>query len=123
MKKTLIFAAFLTFAATVSAQSLPSATSIKKSTQEVVTKEKMTTNDQIKKALLNDEDLQTAAIGHLKSNPDTAASIANIATENDGAMSGMMKSILGDKKLAAIAIDYIAKNPKLLEKAMKIVGM
>jgi hypothetical protein len=123
MKKILFFAMIFSFTATVSAQSLPSAKSVKQVSQKVVAKEKLSKSDQIRKALMKDEELQAAALGHLKSNPDTAKEVASIATENKGGLAGIMKSVLGDKKLSAMAIEYIANNPKLLEKAMKIIGM
>ena len=60
---------------------------------------------------------------HLKSNPDTKDALMGLAAKNAGGLKGMMKSVLGDKSLSQAAVDYISKNPDLLQKAMGIVGM
>jgi hypothetical protein len=72
---------------------------------------------------MKDKGLQEKTIDHLKSNPDTKDAIMNMASKNTGGLKGMIKSILGDKSLSQAAIDYISKNPALLQKAMKFVGM
>jgi ABC-type proline/glycine betaine transport system substrate-binding protein len=123
MIKLLFFTFLFAFTATVSAQKLPSTKDLKKDTLETVSKEKPNVDDQVKKALMKDEGLQKETINYLKSNPETAKSLAGMAVENKGSNSGLMKSILGDKDLSAAAIDFITKNPKLLNKAMKFVGM
>jgi hypothetical protein len=46
-----------------------------------------------------------------------------MAKNSGDSSEGLMQSILGDKPLAMAAIQYISNNPKLLEKAMKLVGM
>ncbi|MFT5847615.1 hypothetical protein [Psychroserpens sp.] len=123
MNKLLFFTFLFAFTATVSAQKVPSSKDLKKDALESVSKEKPNIDDQVKEALMKDEGLQKETIDYLKSNPETAKSLANMATENKGSNSGLMKSILVDKDLSAAAIDFITKNPKLLNKAMKLVGM
>jgi len=123
MNKLLFFTFLFAFSATVSAQNLPSTKDMKKAAVETVSKDKVTVDDQVKKALMKDEGLQKETIDYLKKNPKTAKSVASMASESKGSTSGLMKSILGDKDLSTAAIEYITKNPELLNKAMKLVGM
>ncbi|WP_296312203.1 hypothetical protein [Winogradskyella sp. UBA3174] len=123
MNKFLFFTFLFAFTATISAQKLPPVKSIKKDAVASVSKEKPNVDDQVKKALMKDEGLQKETIDYLKSNPETAKSLAGIATKNKGSNKGIMKSILGDKDLSTAAVEFITKNPKLLNKAMKLVGM
>jgi hypothetical protein len=46
-----------------------------------------------------------------------------MAAKNAGGLKGLMKSVLGDKSLSQAAVDYISKNPDLLQNAMSLVGM
>ena len=115
----------MAFTASLSAQSLPKlkTSDVKMDGIESVKKEQPKLDSQIKDALMKDEDLQKETIDYLKSNPDTAKSLTEIASKNKGSNKGIMKSILGDKDLTTAAIDYISKNPDLLNKAMKVIGM
>lgn len=86
------------------------------------------TDDQIKEALMKDEDLQEETISFLKKSPDTKNAMAKLAMGGMGASlgsssSGLMKSILGDQNLAAAAIGFVKSNPAMLTKALKILGM
>ncbi len=125
MKLFLSFTLIIAFSMTLSAQTMPSvkASDLKKDGIEAVSKEKPNMEAQIKSALMKDEDLQKETIKYLKSNPETTKSLTSMVAKNKGSNKGIMKSILGDKKLSTAAIDYISKNPKLLEKAMKVIGM
>lgn len=124
MKKILLLLTVVFSTAALSAQTLPSVKSsdITKAVTESTPQLSSKQEDQIKKALMKDEDLQKETIDYLKSNPETTASIAKMAAKSSG-NKGLMKSILGDKSLTAAAMDFISKNPDLLKKAMKIIGM
>ncbi len=115
----------IAFSTTLSAQTMPTVktSDLKKTGIEAVSKEKPNMEAQIKSALMKDEDLQKETIKYLKSNPETTKSVTNMVKDNKGSNKGIMKAILGDKKLSTAAIDYISKNPKLLSKAMKVIGM
>jgi len=115
----------MAFSASLTAQTIPSLDSsdLKKGGLEAVSMENPKMQDQIKTALMKDEGLQKETIKHLKSNPDTAKSLTNMAKKNSGSTKGIMKSILGDKDLTTAAIEYISSNPELLSKAMKVIGM
>lgn len=123
MKKYLIFTFILAFSATLSAQTITrlSTSDVKKGALTAVPQENM--NDQILNALKKDAGLQKEALNYLKNNPETAASVASMAKNSGEPSQELMQSILGDKPLAMAAIQYISNNPKLLEKAMKLVGM
>lgn len=127
MTKFLFLAFIFTFSVTLSAQkSLSgSASDLQKNdkVEAVSKKQKSDLTGQIKKALMNDSDVQNSTIDYLKSNPNTIKSLTSILSKNKGSNKGIMKSILGDKKLSAAAIEYVRKNPELLKKAMKFVGM
>lgn len=115
----------IAFSASLSAQTMPTLNSsdAAKAGLEAVSKEKPNMEGQIKEALKKDEGLQKEAINYLKNNPETAASVANMAKKNGGSTKGLINSILGDKDLTTAAIEYISSNPELLSKAMKIIGM
>lgn len=123
MKKYLIFTFILAFSATLSAQTIPrlSTSDVKKGALTAVPQENM--RDQILNALKKDAGLQKEALNYLKNNSETAASVASMAKNSGDSSQELMQSILGDKPLAMAAIQYISNNPKLLEKAMKLVGM
>ena len=123
MKKYLIFTFILAFSATLSAQTITrlSTSDVKKGALTAVPQENM--NDQILNALKKDAGLQKEALNYLKNNSETAASVASMAKNSGEPSQELMQSILGDKPLAMAAIQYISNNPKLLEKAMKLVGM
>ena len=123
MKKYLIFTFILAFSATLSAQTIPrlSTSDLKKGALTAVPQENM--RDQILNALKEDAGLQKEALNYLKNNPETASSVASMAKNSGEPSQELMQSILGDKRLAMAAIKYISNNPKLLEKAMKLVGM
>lgn len=125
MKKNLFFTFIVAFSTALSAQTLPSVktSDLKKDGMEALSKDKPNVDSQIKDALMKDEDLQKETINYLKSNPETAKSVAGMVTKNKGSNKGIMKSILGDKNLSTAAIEYISSNPELLSKAMKIIGM
>jgi len=125
MKKFLFFTFILVFSVSVSAQTIPSlnSTDAKKAGLEAVSKDNSKMDGQIKNALMKDEGLQKETIKYLKSNPDTAKSMVGMDKKSGGSSQGIMKSILGDKTLASAAIEYISSNPKLLNQAMKLVGM
>ena len=106
----------------MSAQKLPTSKKLSKETVEKTVKATDGVESQIKTALLKDEGLQKEAFNFLKSNPETSSAFAGLAAKKLGS-SSLIKSVLGDSDLANAAINYIASNPKLLEKAMKIVGM
>lgn len=95
---------------------------------EAVSGQAKLSEDQIKEALMKDEDLQTETINYLKKNPDTKSAMAKLAMGGMGASlgsssSGLMKSILGNQNLAAAAINFVQSNPDMLNKAMKILGI
>ncbi len=116
----LFFVSF--FVCSMSAQKLPTSKKLSKETVEKTIKATVGVESQIKTALLKDEGLQKEAFNFLKSNPETSSAFAGLAAKKLGS-SSLIKSVLGDSDLANAAINYIASNPKLLEKAMKIVGM
>lgn len=116
----LFFVSF--FVCSMSAQKLPTSKKLSKETVEKTVKATDGVESQIKTALLKDEGLQKEAFNFLKSNPETSSAFAGLAAKKLGS-SSLIKSVLGDSDLANAAINYIASNPKLLEKAMKIVGM
>lgn len=109
----------------LTAQSLPSVKSkdLTKAATESVSSLSSKQETQIKNALMKDDELQGKTIDFLKSNPETASSLMGMAKANKGNNKGLMKSILGDKSLTQAALDYISKNPALLKKAMKFVGI
>lgn len=123
MKKYLFLSLVLAFTLSVTAQKLPPTNKISKESIEQTAKKTDKVEEQVKSALLKDKGLQKEAFNFLKSNPETTSAFAGLASKNIGSSSGLMKSVLGDSDLASAAVDYIMKNPKLLEKAMKIVGL
>ena len=123
MKNLLFFTFLFAFSASLSAQKLPSANDLKKGGMEAVSKENPKLESQIASALMKDEGLQNAAINYLKTSPETADSLVGLLQKNKGSSKDLMKSILGDSTLSTMAIDYIADNPELLAKAMKVVGL
>ena len=125
MKKVLFLMCFIAFSATMSAQTMPSMSTndMKKVGTEALAKQSPEVEKQIKDALMKDEGLQKETINYLKENPETTSALAGILTKNKGSLDGIMKSVLGDSKLTAAAIDWISNNPEMLSKAMKIVGM
>ena len=116
---------FIAFSATMSAQTMPSMSTndMKKVGTEALAKQSPEVEKQIKDALMKDEGLQKETINYLKENPETTSALAGILTKNKGSLDGIMKSVLGDSKLTAAAIDWISNNPEMLSKAMKIIGM
>lgn len=125
MKKVLFLTLVIAFSTSVSAQITTSvkASDLKKQGLELVSKESPNLEAQIKDALMKDEGLQTETINYLKSNPETTKAMAGMAKSGNVSNRGIIKSILGDKDLSTVAIDYISNNPKLLSKAMKLIGM
>ena len=114
----------MAFTFSVSAQKLPSTKKLSKEAVDKTVKVTENTEEQVKTALLKDKGLQKEALSFLKSNPETTVAMAGLATKSMGSSSSdLMKSVLGNKDLATAAINYITSNPKLLQKAMKIVGM
>lgn len=120
MKKVLLALFVVACGTSVSAQ-VNMSTATDKSSAVMPTDDKQ--DEQIKAALTENEDLQDATFDYLKSNKKTSDSMAAISKENKGDKSGMIKSILGDKKLSSMAVEYIKDNPELLKKAMSAVGM
>jgi len=125
MKKVLFLMFAMAFTTAVSAQTMPSISTddVKKVGAEALAEQNPEIDKQIKDALMKDEGLQKETINYLKENPETASALAGILTKNKGSLDGIMKSVLGDSKLATAAIDFISNNPEMLSKAMKIVGM
>jgi hypothetical protein len=123
MKKILFLVAIFALMLPLTAQTLPIKSGVKKNAAETALKEKPNFDMQIKSALLKDEELQKMTISHLKSHPDSASALVNLEAKNDGSSLGMIKSILGDTNLKAIAIEFISKNPELLQKVIKLAGM
>lgn len=124
MKKYLFLTLVLAFTFSVTAQKLPTIKKISNDTVEETVKMTDNLDEQVKTALLKDKGLQKEAFSFLKSNPETTTAFAGLASKSMGSSSSdLIKSVLGDKDLASAAINYIVSNPKLLEKAMKIVGM
>lgn len=79
--------------------------------------------EQIKEQLVKNEELGTMAIGHLKSDPEAKSMLGKLYSENKGSVSGIMKSVMSDPKLSSKVMDWVNNNPKVLEKAMSLVGM
>ncbi|MEQ8712298.1 MAG: hypothetical protein RIC80_04740 [Cyclobacteriaceae bacterium] len=129
MKNLLLILIVLATSSALSAQSLPKVNKPDlQSTVEDASSQAGLSEDQIKEALMKDEDLQTETINFLKKNPDTKNAMAKLAMGGMGASlgsstGGLMKSILGDQNLAAAAISFVQSNPKLLSQAMKVLGM
>jgi hypothetical protein len=121
--KKYVFLVFVLFSAySVSAQKLPTTKKLSKETVMEKAKVSEDVKAQVKTALLKDKGLQKEAFNFLKSNPETSSAFAGLAAKKLGS-SSLIKSVLGDSDLANAAINYVASNPKLLEKAMKIIGM
>lgn len=126
MKNLLVILIVFAASSTVMAQSLPKVNKADvQSGMEQVSSQAELSEDQIKDALMKDEELQTETINFLKKNPDTKSSMAKLAMKSmgGGGSSGLMKSLLGDQNLAAAAISFVQSNPAMLTKAMKILGM
>ena len=79
--------------------------------------------DQIKEQLIKNEGLGTMAIDHLKSDPEARASLTEIYSKNKGSVSSIMKSVMSDPKLSSKVMDWVNNNPKVLNKAMNLIGM
>ncbi len=124
MYKILIFSAALAFSTSLSAQVIPSVkkTDLKSTSLEAVSNQDVNLDNQIKTALMKDEGLQKKAFEFLKSNPDTSKSFAGLLLDNKGSKSSLMKSVLGNKKLASVVIDYVANNPDLLKKVTSFIS-
>ncbi|MEQ9300672.1 MAG: hypothetical protein RIF33_19025 [Cyclobacteriaceae bacterium] len=125
MKNLLVVLVVFAASSTVMAQSLPKINKADvQSGMEQVSSQAELSDDQIKDALVKDEELQTETINFLKKNPDTKSSMAKLAMKSmGGGSSGLMKSLLGDQNLATAAISFVQSNPAMLTKAMKILGM
>jgi len=122
MKKLLFFVLAVAFTTAASAQTLSVSSATKSDAKEMM-KENPKMDKQITQALMKDEGLQKEAISYLSSNKETKDAVAKLAKSNKGSNKGLMKAILGDKSLSTAAIEYISSNPKLLKKAMNLVGM
>ena len=122
MKKVILTLAVAFSTVALSAQTLHSASSLTSAATESVSNMSVTQEKQVKNALLNDDSLQSQTLDYLKSDPETATSVAKLATKSSDSK-GLMQSILGDKSLSSAAIDFITSNPELLSQAMKFVGM
>lgn len=116
---------FITFSASITAQSLPSVSTddVKKAGVDAMADQNPEMEKQIKDALMKDEGLQKETINYLKENPETTNALSKILTDNKGSLDGIIKSVLGDSELTTAAIDWISNNPEMLNKVMKIVGM
>lgn len=90
---------------------------------EVVADQTQDVEAQIKDALMKDETLQKEAINYLKENPETASSVADILTANEGSLDGIISAVLGDSELTKTVVNYIKNNPEMLKQAMKLAGM
>ncbi|TNJ46138.1 hypothetical protein KFZ70_08810 [Tamlana fucoidanivorans] len=125
MKKVILFTivALCATASSLVAQTLPSIKSSELTETVKSTDVSSKQEEQIKQALMKDEELQEKTINHLKSNPETKDAFMNLTTKNSGGLQGLMSSVLGDKSLTQAAIDYVSKNPDLLQKALKLVGL
>ncbi len=124
MKNYFYVLVFFLFTMSLSAQNLNKLTNAADKAKSSITTNTEQVDKQISSALLKDEDLQTQTIDFLKSNVKTKPSVLDLISKNKGGSNKtLMKSILGDKNLAKVAIDYVKNNPDLLKKAMKIVGL
>lgn len=125
MKRLLLSAFVLAFTISMSAQTMPSVSTddVKSAGMEAAAEQNPELESQIKDALSKDEGLQKETVNYLKENPDTASAISKIIADNKDSLDGVIKSVLGDSSLTTAAVDWIANNPEMLSKAMKIVGM
>ena len=125
MKKVLFFVLSIAFSTAVSAQTMPSVSSddVKKAGVEALSEQNPELENQIKEALMKDEGLQKETLSYLKKNPDTTDMLAGLIGDNSGSTSNLIKAVLDNKDLTTAAIDWISKNPEMLSKVMKIVGM
>lgn len=125
MKRVLLLIFVMAFTTSISAQTMPSVSTddVKNAGMEAAAKQNPELEQQIKDALSKDEGLQKETVNYLKENPDTASAIAKIIADNKDSLDGIIKSVLGDSSLTTAAVDWIANNPEMLSKAMKIIGM
>lgn len=125
MKRLLLSVFVMAFTISMSAQTMPSVSTddVKSAGMEAAAEQNPELESQIKDALSKDEGLQKETVNYLKENPDTASAISKIIADNKDSLDGVIKSVLGDSSLTTAAVDWIANNPEMLSKAMKIVGM
>lgn len=125
MKRVLLLIFVMAFTTSISAQTMPSVSTddVKNAGMEAAAKQNPELEQQIKDALSKDEGLQKETVNYLKENPDTASAITKIIADNKDSLDGIIKSVLGDSSLTTAAVDWIANNPEMLSKAMKIIGM
>lgn len=125
MKRLLLSAFVLAFTISMSAQTMPSVSTddVKSAGMEAAAQQNPELEKQIKDALSKDEGLQKETVNYLKDNPDTASAISKIIADNKDSLDGVIKSVLGDSALTTAAVDWIANNPQMLDKVMKMAGM
>lgn len=125
MKRLLLLVFVMAFTASLSAQTMPSVSTddVKKVGMEAAADQNPELEKQITDALSKDEGLQKETVNYLKENPDTTNAISKIITDNKDSLDGIIKSVLGDSALTTAAVDYIANNPEMLNKVMKMAGM
>ena len=125
MKRLLLLIFVMAFTASISAQTMPSVSTdvVKKAGMEAATEQSPELEQQIKDALMKDEGLQKETINYLKENPETTNSLSKIIADNKDSLDGIIKSVLGDSALTTAAVDWIANNPQMLNKVMKMAGM
>ena len=125
MRRLLLSIFVMAFTVSISAQTMPSVSTddVKSAGMEAAADQNPELESQIKDALSKDEGLQKETVNYLKENPDTASASAKIIADNKDSLDGVIKSVLGDSSLTTAAVDYIANNPEMLSKVMKIVGM
>ena len=125
MKRIVLLIVAVVFSVSISAQTMPSVKTddVKNAGMAVATEQSPDVEKQISEALMKDEGLQKDTIAYLKENPDTSNAVTEIVGQHKDSLSGIMKAVMGDSTLSAAAIDWIANNPEMLSKAMKIIGM
>jgi transcription termination factor NusB len=125
MKRVVLLIVAVIFSASISAQTMPSVSTddVKNAGVAVAAEQSPEVEKQIKDALMKDEGLQKETINYLKENPETTNALSKILVDNKDSLDGIIKSVLGDSALTTAAVDWIANNPEMLNKVMKIVGM
>lgn len=143
MKKTItilsVFCALL-FVVNTNAQSL---NSLKKKASETVSNdktakykallEKPEIQTKVKEQLINNESLRNETISFLKKEPSVKTDVAAIVGKANKPSAGMglgavsksaiMKNLLSNPKITAVALNYVKGNPKILTKVMGLIGM
>ncbi len=125
MKRVVLLIVAVIFSVSISAQTMPTVNTddVKNAGVAVAAEQSPELEKQITDALMKDEGLQKETINYLKENPETTNALSKILVDNKDSLDGIMKAVLGDSALATAAVDWIANNPEMLSKVMKIAGM